>query len=105
MDVAVERADLRPEDALVWQCEGIDEGDLEAALACRRRELAADPTGADDDHPATGRQPLAQRVAVAERAQVVDPVELGARDRDPPRLSAGRQQQPVKREVAAPRRG
>ena len=45
-------------------------------------------------------QALAQRVAVGERAQVVDPVELGARDRDPPRLGARGQQQPVEPELA-----
>ena len=37
----------------------------------------------------------AQRVGVGERAQVEHAVELGAGQREPPRLGAGRQQQPV----------
>ena len=72
-----------------------------AALARRGGELAADPAGADDGHAAAVPEPLAQHVAVGERAQVVDPVELGARDLDPPRLGARGQQQPVVRQLAA----
>ena len=102
--VAVEGADLCAEDALVGQRERIDDRDLEAALARRGRELAADPAGADDHDPATGLQALAQRVAVLQRAQVMDAVELGARDRDPARLGARGQQQPVVVEARARRR-
>ena len=93
--VAVEGADLCAEDALVGQRERIDDRDLEAALARRGRELAADPAGADDHDPATGLQALAQRITVLQRAQVMDADELGARDRDPAGLGARRQQQPV----------
>ena len=93
--VAVEGADLCAEDALVGQRERIDDRDIEAALARGGRELAADPAGADDHHPATSPQALAQRIAVLQRAQVMDADELGARDRDSAGLGARRQQQPV----------
>ena len=93
--VAIEGADLCAEDALVGQRERIDDRDVEAALARRGRELAADPSGAHDDDPATAVQTLAQRVAVLQRAQVMDAAEFGARDRDPAWLRAGGQQQPV----------
>jgi hypothetical protein len=65
--IAVERADLGAEDALVRQRERIDDRDLQTALARRGRELAADPAGAHDHDPAAGLQAVAQRVAVLER--------------------------------------
>ena len=102
--VAVEGADLGAEDPLVGQRERIDQRHVEAALARRRRELAADPAGADDGDASAGVEPLAQHVAVGERAQVVDAVEVGARDGNPPRLGAGRQQQLVVGELARRRR-
>src|SRR4051794_7520671 len=61
---------------------------------------SADPAGADDGHVALRLQAPAQRVAVRERAQVVDPVELGAGNRQPARLRAGGQQQPVVAELS-----
>ena len=73
----------------------IDDRDLEPSLARRGGELVADPASADDNDVATEVQTLAQRVAVGESAQIVNSVELSARNRDPARFGAGGKQQPV----------
>ena len=49
---------------------GLDDRDLEAALAGRGRDLGADPAGPDHDDRATAVQPLAQGVGVLDAAQV-----------------------------------
>jgi hypothetical protein len=64
-------------------------------LAGRGRNLRADPAGPDDDHRAAVVQPFAQRVGILHAAEIEDPVELCAGDLKPPRLGAGRQQEPV----------
>ena len=93
--VAVERADLVAEQPRRGQLERIDQRDIQPFLPRRCGELAADPAAADDDHTTARVQARFQRLAVVERAQVVDAVEIGARDRDLPGLCAGRQQQAV----------
>ena len=72
VNVAVEGADLGAEDPLVGKLQRVDDGHLKAALAGGCGELAADPARAHDDHATALVQPLAQHVAVGERAQVVD---------------------------------
>ena len=104
VQVAVDGADLGAEHALQRHRHRVDHRHVGAALARGGGELGADPAGADHDHPAVGVEALAQGVAVGERAQVVDAVEVGAGDRDPARLGPGRQQQPVVAELARRRR-
>ena len=58
----------------------------------RRRHLAADVAAADQHHPLGRLRLLADRVGVAERAQVVDPLELGALDAQDVDVRAGGQQ-------------
>ena len=62
-----------------------------AELGQRRRDLAGDVGAADQDDALAGGV-LADRVAVAERPQVVDPLELAARDVQPADVRAGRDQ-------------
>ena len=95
VDVAVDAAHLAAQHALQRDRVGGDEGDLESALPRRRGDLGADPAGADHDHRAAAVEPFAQRVGVLDAAQVVHAVELGAGNREPARLGAGGQQQPV----------
>ena len=69
--------------------------DVQTSRSGRRGDLAADPSGADDDERAAAVEPLPQRVAVRHAAQVEHAVEVAAGDREPARLGAGREQQPV----------
>jgi hypothetical protein len=100
VQVAVDGADLRSQHALQRHRGGIDHRHLGAALARRGGELRSDPPGADHDHLAARLETPAQRVAVRERAQVVDRVQVGAGDRQPTRFCARGQQQPVVAELA-----
>ena len=94
--VAVEGAELGAEHAQERQLERLDDGDVEALLARRRRDLAADPARPDDDQVAAAAlEHGADRVGVAERAQHVDAVEVGARQRQALGLGARGQQQAV----------
>ena len=104
VEVEVDRAHLGPEHALERHRLGRDEGDVHAALAGGGGDLGSDPAGADDDEPAAGVEALADRVAVGERPQEMDAVEVRAGEAQAARLGAGRQQQPVIRERARRRR-
>ena len=95
VNVAVDRADLGAEHALQWDTQRIDHSDLEAPLPGRCRDLGAYPSCPDHDDRAAAVEPLAQRVGVLDAAQVQNSVELSAGHREPPRLRAGREQQPV----------
>jgi hypothetical protein len=99
--VAIEAPDLRPEDSLVRQVHRVDDGHLKTELAGGGRKLAADPAGAHHHDVAAPIQEGAQGVAVSQRSQVVDPIEVRTRDRDSPRLGAGAQEQPVEPELPA----
>ncbi len=99
--VPVEGRNVRTEDPPVRQRLRIDDRDLKPALARRGSELAADPAGADHHHAPARVEPRPQQVTVGERAQVADPVEIRAGNRQPARLGAGRDQQPVVAERAA----
>ena len=101
MDVAVDRSDLRAEDALQRHQGRADQGDLEAALARARGHLGPDPAPAHDDELAAGVQALAERIAVGQRPQIVDAVKVAARNGQAARLGAGREQQTVEREPFA----
>ena len=61
----------------------------------RRGDLAADVGAADQHDALRAVGVLADRVGVAERAQVVDPLELAALDVQPPHVRAGREQRLV----------
>ena len=104
VDVAVDRAQLGPQHALQRHRRRLDDGDLQAALARGRRDLGADPARADHDDRAAAVQPLAQDVRVLDAAQVEHAVQIGAGDREPPRLGAGGEQQPVVARAARRRR-
>ena len=101
MEVAVDRADLRAQDPVQRDRRRIDQRDRDAELARRRGDLRPDPPGADDDQPVGRGQPGAQRVAVGQRAQRQDAVEVGARHGEPARGRAGGQQQRVERQLLA----
>ena len=68
---------------------------VQAALTRRGGELRADPARADDHDGAAAIEPRPQRVAVVDVAQQVHAVELRAGDRQPSRLGAGCEQEPV----------
>ena len=95
VDVAVDGADLGAEHALERDCDRIEDGDLKAALTSRGSDLGADPARADHDDRAAAVQPFAQGVGVLDAAQVEDAVEVAAGNREPARLGAGGEQQPV----------
>ena len=95
VDVAVDRAQLSAEHPLERQLRHLEDRDVAAALPGRRGDLGADPAGADRHQPATGLDSLADRLGVRDRAQVQDPVQLRARQRDAARPRAGREQQAI----------
>ena len=73
-----------------------EHGDVVAVAPRGRGDLEADPSGADDhDAPPAGRDGLAQRDRIVDRAQQVHAGEVGARPAEPARRGAGREQQPV----------
>ena len=95
VDVAVDGADLGAEHALERDRERVDDGDVQAALPGGRGDLGADPAGADHHDRAAAVEPFAQRVGVLDAAQVEHAVERFAGDREPTRLGASSEQQPV----------
>lgn len=95
VQVAVDPADLRSEDTLERHLRRLEHRHLEPPLPQRRRDLRADPAGADDDRLAAQRHPPPDLLDVAEVAQVQHPVEVRARHRQPPRLGPRGEQQPV----------
>jgi hypothetical protein len=101
VDVAVEAADLRAEYPLVRERERVDDRDLESTLARGGGELAADPASADHRHPPAGGEARPEQVAVGERAQIVDTVQVRAGNAQAARLGTGREQQPAVAERAA----
>lgn len=103
VDVAVDRAHLDAEHVRKQHRARVDHRHLEAGLASRGRSLAPDPARADHHELAAPPDPLPQPVGIRQRAQVVDPVEIRSRERQAPRLRAGRQQQPVIRQPLASR--
>ena len=68
---------------------------LDVARAQRGRDFEADEAGAEHDGAARRLGALDDGAAVGERAQRVNMRLVGARDRQPDRLGAGREQQPV----------
>src|SRR5581483_10638645 len=66
-----------------------------AHLARRGGDLGPDPAGPEHRHRAAAAKPRLQRLGVLDRAQVVDAVEAGPRDRRPARLGAGGEQDGV----------
>jgi len=103
VDVTVDRAHLDAEHVLQRHRARAYHRHLEARLAGRGRHLASDPARTDDHELATPLDPLAQPLGIRQRAQVVDLVEIGPRERQPPRLGAGGQQEPVIAEPLAAR--
>ena len=93
--VEVDGADALAEHALERDRRRLDHGDVEAELARRGGDLAADPAGARDHDRGARAQPFAQRIAVGHAAQVEHAVEVAPRNRQPPRAGAGGEQQLV----------
>ena len=92
-----EVAHLRPEDTLhrtLFRCHNMD---FEVARAKRGRDFQADEAGAQDDSPAGRLRTIDNRPAVGERAQRMDMVLVGARDRQSDRFGARCQEQAVVR--------
>ena len=84
-----------PSTRSIGRCSGADDMDLDVARAQRRRGLQPDKARADHDRAARAFGRVDDGAAIGERAQHVDMRLVGARDRQPHRLGAGRQQQPV----------
>ena len=101
VDVAVNGAQLGAQHPLQRNRRGLDDGHVEPALARRSGDLGADPSRSDHDDRAAAVQPRAQRVGVLDAAQVQHALQLAAGNREPARLGAGRQQQPVVAEPLA----
>ena len=74
---------------------------LDAARAQRGGDLEADEARAHDHGALRRRRPRDDRAAIGERAQRVHVRQVHARQRQPHRLGAGREQQPVVGELAA----
>ena len=75
--------------------------DLDIARAQRRRGLKSDKAGTDHNRTARTFCGFNDRPAIRKRAQDVDMRLVSTRDRQPNRLSAGRQQQAIIRNGAA----
>jgi hypothetical protein len=92
---AHEIAHLRAEHALHRPLLGCDDMDLKFARTQRRRGLKPDKARADHNCAARACHRVNDRPAIAERTQRTDMRLIGARNRQPHRLSAGRQQKTV----------
>jgi IS30 family transposase len=99
--VAVEGAEFGAKHTLQRHRRRLDHGHLTAALTRGSSELDSDPPRADHHDPAAGLQIPAQHVAIGQRTQVANPVQIGSWDRDLARLGAGGQQQPIESELGA----
>jgi hypothetical protein len=95
VNVAVDRADIDAQHTFERDGHRIEDGDFQAALACRGRDLGTDPAGADDHDCAAAAEALAQRVGVRDASQVEHAVQISAGNREPSRPGTCRQQQPV----------
>lgn len=73
----------------------LHDGDLETLFTGGRGHLGSDPAASDDGEAAAALEPGGERVGVIEVAKVVNAVEVGSGDGQPPRLGAGREQQPL----------
>ncbi len=69
VEVAVDRSNVGPEDALERDRALLDDRHLEAPLACRGADLGADPARSHDEYLAAAVNPLADGVGVGEVAQ------------------------------------
>ena len=87
-----EVAHVGSEHALHWPLLRSDDMNLDLARAQRRRGLKADKAGADHDREARAVRNVNDRAAIGERAQHVDVRLIGARNGQPHRFGARRQQ-------------
>jgi hypothetical protein len=101
VNIAVDLPQLGTKHAFERELGALDQRDLAALLARRGRHLGADPSGAHYCQPAPTLDALAQTIGVGDRSQVVDVLELGARDAQPSRRRTGRQQQLVEANALA----
>ena len=92
VEVEVDLPDLGAEHPLERERRHLDHRHLAPLLAGRGGDLRADPARADDDQALTALDSLTDSLGVGEVAKVVDPVELGARDR---RVAAARRRWPA----------
>ena len=100
MDRADRRAELAAEDALKRCAPREDRRHAHAELRQRRRNLAADEAHSGHNCAATRNGFALDRIALGDRAQVVDPGQLLAGSVEPPVASARRDQQLLILELA-----
>lgn len=81
--------------------EGFEHGDRLAVLGRARRHLEADESTADHDDVGGGIPPALQVDGVADVAQAQHPVEVGTLDRQPARLGARGEREPVEGQLSA----
>ena len=101
VQAAHEVAELGAQHALQRALVRRDDVHVDAARAQRRGDLEADEARADHDRAPRRCRPRDDGAAVGERAQRVHVRQVGARQRQPHRLGAGRQQQRVVGDLAA----
>ena len=101
MDAGQDRADLGAEDPRQRPPLALDGGDLEPELAQRCRDLGADEAEADHHGPAPRQGRGAYPVAVLDRAQLEDAVEVRAGATERTVASSRGHQQPVVRHFLA----
>ena len=87
------RADRFAKNSSQWGFPWIDGGDLEAFVAERRRNFAADESHADHDRLAARTHLGAQSIRIADIAKTVDTFEVDAGDARMPVVRAGGNQQ------------
>ena len=84
-----DQADVFAERAIERRLERLDRGDLEPALAHRRRDLGADEAHAHHDRAAAPGDRVPNTVGVGDGAQIIDTGQIEPRDREAPVPSAG----------------
>ena len=77
----------------------VDDGHLDSACPQRGGHLETDEAGTDDDDPASRARGLAERKRVAEGAQRANAFQIGAWNVELPRSRAGRDHEPLVRDV------
>ena len=95
MHIGEEAADLGIGDAAEQHVLQFDDGDLAPPGAGGRRHLEPDEAAADDDDGGVRGQRLADRQRIVDAAEIMDPVEFGAGQRQPSHPPARGQQKLV----------
>ncbi len=101
MDLGVESADRRVDHAAHRDALHFEDRHLAAPGARGGGDLEADVAAADDDDPSLGLEAGADGEAILDGAQIENPGELGARQREPAHHRAGGEQELVVGELGA----